>query len=157
MDFCFQGEYFCWHPILPDLSRPLRRALRPDPPVVCPGFGFNRSKKSLAYSKKSLIYSKKPLVSSKNSRLQRRILSWFDIPRMERVYRDNKASMHCLAARKEKTYRPSDKPQINRECNSYRPGLTAYFLTAFDLHGILLVRASRGRSGDVSSISGILR
>ena len=41
VDFCFLGEKFCWHAILPDPARPLRRALRPDPPVVCPGFGFD--------------------------------------------------------------------------------------------------------------------
>ena len=27
---------------MPDPARPLRRAPRPDPPVVCPGFGFDR-------------------------------------------------------------------------------------------------------------------
>ena len=26
---------------MPDPARPLSRALRPDPPVVCPGFGFD--------------------------------------------------------------------------------------------------------------------
>ena len=41
VNFCFLGEKFCWHPILPDPARPLRRALRPDPPVICPGFGFD--------------------------------------------------------------------------------------------------------------------
>ena len=35
MNFYFLGELFCWHAILPDLSRPLRRALRSDPLVVC--------------------------------------------------------------------------------------------------------------------------
>ena len=28
---------------MPDPARPLRLALRPDPPVVCPGFGFEKS------------------------------------------------------------------------------------------------------------------
>ena len=42
MDVRFLGEWFCWHPILPDAARPLRRARRPDPPVVCTGFGFDR-------------------------------------------------------------------------------------------------------------------
>ena len=37
-NLCFLGEQFCWHPILPDLARPPRRAPRPDPPVVCPSF-----------------------------------------------------------------------------------------------------------------------
>ena len=27
---------------MPDLARPLRRALRTDPPEVCPGFGFDK-------------------------------------------------------------------------------------------------------------------
>ena len=43
-DLCFLGEQFCWHPILPDPGR-FRRAPRPDPPVVCPGFGFDRLRK----------------------------------------------------------------------------------------------------------------
>ena len=37
---CLLGELFCWHhPVLPDPARPPRRMPRPDPPVVCPGFG----------------------------------------------------------------------------------------------------------------------
>ena len=40
-DPCLLGEQFCWHPVLPDLAPPPRRALRPDPPVVCPGFGLD--------------------------------------------------------------------------------------------------------------------
>ena len=36
-------EQFYWHPILPDPAQPFRRALQPDPPVVCPGFGFDKS------------------------------------------------------------------------------------------------------------------
>ena len=32
------AEQLYWHPILPDFARPFRRASRPDPPVVCPGF-----------------------------------------------------------------------------------------------------------------------
>ena len=39
----FLGEQFCWHPVLPDPALPPRRAPRPDPPVVCPGFGIDRS------------------------------------------------------------------------------------------------------------------
>ena len=35
---CFLGELFCWHPVLPDPAPPPRRAPRPDPPAVCPGF-----------------------------------------------------------------------------------------------------------------------
>ena len=31
---------FCWHPVLADPARPLRRAPRPDPPGVCSGFRF---------------------------------------------------------------------------------------------------------------------
>ena len=31
-----------WPPILPDPAWPFRRATRPDPHVVCPGFGFDR-------------------------------------------------------------------------------------------------------------------
>ena len=41
------AKKLCWHPVLPEFSQPLRQALRPDPPVVCPGFGF--SKLSLFY------------------------------------------------------------------------------------------------------------
>ena len=37
------GEQFCWHPVLPDPAPPPRRAPRPDPPVVCPGFGLNKN------------------------------------------------------------------------------------------------------------------
>ena len=43
MDLCFLSEWFCWHAILPDPARPLRRAPRLDLPVVCLGFGFERS------------------------------------------------------------------------------------------------------------------
>ena len=39
---CPLGEQFCWHPVLPDPAPPPRRAPRPDPPVVCPGFGFDK-------------------------------------------------------------------------------------------------------------------
>ena len=38
----FLGEQFCWHPVVLDLAPPLRLALRPDAPVVCPGFGFDK-------------------------------------------------------------------------------------------------------------------
>ena len=38
------GEQFCWHPVLPDPAPPPRRAPRPDPPVVCPGFGLDKLK-----------------------------------------------------------------------------------------------------------------
>ena len=38
----FLGEQFCWYPVLPDLAPPLRRALRPDAPVVFSGFVFDR-------------------------------------------------------------------------------------------------------------------
>ena len=41
-DACFLGKQFCWHPVLPDPAPPPRRALRPDAPVVCPGFGFDK-------------------------------------------------------------------------------------------------------------------
>ena len=40
---CPRGEQFCWHPVLPDPAPPTRRAPRPDPPVLCPGFGLDRS------------------------------------------------------------------------------------------------------------------
>ena len=39
---CLLGEQFCWHPVLPDPAPPPRCAPRPDPPVVCPGFGFDK-------------------------------------------------------------------------------------------------------------------
>ena len=42
-DACLLGELFCWHPVLPDPAPPPRRAPRPDPPVVCPGFGLDKS------------------------------------------------------------------------------------------------------------------
>ena len=35
---CSLDEQFCWHLLLPDSAPPPRRAPRPDPPVVCPGF-----------------------------------------------------------------------------------------------------------------------
>ena len=43
-DLCFLAEQVYWHPSLPDPARPFRRAPRPDPPVVCPGFGFDSFK-----------------------------------------------------------------------------------------------------------------
>ena len=41
-DACLLGELFCRHPVPPRPAPPLRRAPRPDPPVVCLGFGFDR-------------------------------------------------------------------------------------------------------------------
>ena len=41
-DACLLGGLFCRRPILTDPAPPPRRALRPDPPVVCSGFGFDR-------------------------------------------------------------------------------------------------------------------
>ena len=38
--FCFLDEYLYWHAVLIDPARPLRLALRLDPPVICPGFGL---------------------------------------------------------------------------------------------------------------------
>ena len=38
---CLLGEQFCWHPVLRDPAPSPRRAPRPDPPVVCPGFGLD--------------------------------------------------------------------------------------------------------------------
>ena len=38
---CPLGEKLCWHPVLPDAPL-LRRALRPDPLVVCPGFRLDK-------------------------------------------------------------------------------------------------------------------
>ena len=46
-----RGTVVFWagHPVLPDSAPPPRRAPRPDPPVVCPGFGLDRcSTKSAA-------------------------------------------------------------------------------------------------------------
>ena len=40
---CLLGEQFCWHPVLPDPAPPPRHAPRPDPPVVCPGFGLDKN------------------------------------------------------------------------------------------------------------------
>ena len=37
------GELFCRRPVLPSPAPPPRRAPRPDPPVVCPGFGLDKS------------------------------------------------------------------------------------------------------------------
>ena len=42
-DSCLLGEPFCRRRVLPGPAPPPRRAPpRPDPPVVCPGFGFDR-------------------------------------------------------------------------------------------------------------------
>ena len=41
-DACLLGVLFCRRPVLPGPAPPPRRAPRPDPPVVCPGFGFDR-------------------------------------------------------------------------------------------------------------------
>ena len=43
---CPLGEQFCWHPVLPDPAPPPRRAPRREPPVVCLGFGLDRSNTS---------------------------------------------------------------------------------------------------------------
>ena len=47
-DACLLGELFCRGPVLTDPAPPPRRAPRPDPPVVCLGFGFDRFCKSNA-------------------------------------------------------------------------------------------------------------
>ena len=39
------GEMFCRRPVLPGLAPLLRYAPRPDLPVVCPGFGFDKYKR----------------------------------------------------------------------------------------------------------------
>ena len=39
---CFLGELLCRRPVLTDPVPSPRRALRPDAPVVCSGFGFDR-------------------------------------------------------------------------------------------------------------------
>ena len=41
-DACLLGELFCRRPVLLGPAPPPRRAPRPDPPVVCPGFGLDR-------------------------------------------------------------------------------------------------------------------
>ena len=41
-DACLLGELFCRRPVLTDPVPSLRRALRPDAPVVCSGFGLDR-------------------------------------------------------------------------------------------------------------------
>ena len=41
-DACLLGVLFCRRPVLLGSAPPPRRAPRPDPPVVCPGFGFDR-------------------------------------------------------------------------------------------------------------------
>ena len=40
-DACLLGKLFCRRPVLPGLALPPCRAPRPDPPVVCPDFGFD--------------------------------------------------------------------------------------------------------------------
>ena len=44
-DPCFLGEQLCRHSVLLDPASSARpsRAPRPDPPVVCPGFGLDAS------------------------------------------------------------------------------------------------------------------
>ena len=39
---CLLGELLCRRPVLPIPAPPPRCAPRPDPPVVCPGFGFDK-------------------------------------------------------------------------------------------------------------------
>ena len=41
-DACLLGDLFCRRPVLAGPAPPPCRALRLDPPVVCPGFGFDR-------------------------------------------------------------------------------------------------------------------
>ena len=42
-DACLLGALFCRRPVLPGPAPPLRRAPRPDPLAVCPGFGLEKS------------------------------------------------------------------------------------------------------------------
>ena len=41
---CFLGGLFCRRPVLTDPAPSPRRALRPDPPVVCSSFGLDKSR-----------------------------------------------------------------------------------------------------------------
>ena len=46
---CPLGEMFCRRPVLPGPAPPPHRALRPDPPVVCPGFELDRCSANISY------------------------------------------------------------------------------------------------------------
>ena len=78
-DACLLGEQFCRRPVLPDPAPPPRRAPRPDPPVVCPGFGFDKF-------------------------IERFSIAFPDMPCMKRVYKDKKASVHWSAARNKERF-----------------------------------------------------
>ena len=48
------GKRFCWDPVVPDPALPPRHAPRPDPPLVCPGLGFDMCfQKTIMMSEKS--------------------------------------------------------------------------------------------------------
>ena len=81
VDFCFLCKCFCWHPILPDPAPLLGQALRPEPPVVCLGFGFDR------FSCKHISSSCKACPASI---VQCGILVTSDMPCMKRVYSNKK-------------------------------------------------------------------
>ena len=100
--------------VLSRLALPLCGALlRPDPPVVCPSFGFeklfifwevpsiNKVRKNKASVRRLAARSeKRKLPRGKNDR-QRSIvfLHFRDMPCMKRVWKDKKASFHWSAAR----------------------------------------------------------
>ena len=59
-DACLLGELFCRRPVLPGPAAPPDHAPRPDPPVVCLGFRFDKFCTSTSFS----TTSTSPLASS---------------------------------------------------------------------------------------------
>ena len=57
---CLLGGLFCRRPILTDPAPSPRRALHPDPPVVCPSFGIDKSFFHRLEKKKSGILLAEP-------------------------------------------------------------------------------------------------
>ena len=75
-DLCFLAEQVYWHPTLPDPARPFRRAPRPDPPMVCQGFGFDRLEREIA------------------STMLANLQQFPDMLCMTKVYKDKKTSVY---------------------------------------------------------------
>ena len=121
----FPGRLFCRRPVLTDPASPPRCALRPDPPVVCSGFGLDKSLRcgcvgahAQALSLRSFLVSSnfdKPLIDKCEDN------TFPDKPCMKSVYRDKKALVHWSAANNNFLFRPGDKPDTHRTQTARQP------------------------------------
>ena len=80
---------------------PCRAPRRPDPPVVCSGFGFDKLLQAIVFNFSVEKYTLVGIpIWRTTARFRSPISKLFpDMPRINRIYRDKKASFHWSAAR----------------------------------------------------------